>query len=653
MLYNALLLVLFVALVAPASGRAQTYALGACDQVWANPKQIASSSDASGRAASTAIAATQDRLRFWTDVIENEGHRSFTEIAAFVSDNPAWPRLENMRQRAEEAISDDVSAATLVSWFSRFPPLTSSGRMAFADALSSQEGRAQSRRILRELWIEGSFSPTDEAQFVSLYGAELSPQDHRQRLDRLLWDNRLTEARRQLALVDGNDRALGSARIALQEFNYDGDTILSRIPPELRIERGLVFDRVRWLRQKNRTAEAAAILASVATDSPRPELWARERILLARRAVANGDYQRAYDVVSKHDVHDGVQFADAEWLAGWIALRFLRQPRIALGHFATMYDRVKHPNSRGRAAYWAARASAGAGDVHGENDWYATALGYPTSFYGQLAAVKIGNERLSLPSDPAPSDEESIAFGQHDLVQAACLLTANYQTQSLPAFIQRLGASSTSAGWQTLTASLARSLGRPDLAVAVGRQAVRSGHVLIDLAYPVIEVPDGNQFGLGSVEDPLILAVARQESSFDPQSVSRAGARGVMQLMPDTGRRVAAKLGLPFSVSELTADASHNMLLGKTYLADLIDTFEGSYVLALGGYNAGPNRVREWLRQSPYPRDDLERAIDWIEQIPLSETRDYVHRVLENLQIYRHKMLYPLIDYNLIKDITR
>jgi soluble lytic murein transglycosylase len=594
------------------------------------------------------IAGVRDplasKLMRWHQATQENGGASFEEIAAFIVENPDWPSQRLMRQRAEEAITPGTSPGRIIDWFKRFEPVTSDGRIMYSRALVAAGDREAARAAARNAWINSHFTLSREESFLREFGAMLTPSDHAERLERLLWEGRPAEATRMLPKVDSGRRALAEARMQLRGMAAGVDGAVARVPPQLQNDPGLIYERIRWRRSKGRTAEAAELLLRHRLDAAQPRLWAAERQILARRALADRRYSEAYRLISAHALSEGAEFAEAEWLSGWLALRFLQDPKAAKRHFETMYKGVSYPISLARGAYWRARASEALGESGDAKRWYLAAAEHPATYYGQLAAARVAPDRpLALPSDPQPSADERRAFEANELVAAIRMLTA-FQQQDLAApFLASLAVVRETPGWRTLTAALATTKGRPDLAISVARRASQGGDVLIGEGYPTLPVPKiaGNHAPgamSGAVEHPLVLAIIRQESAYRADAVSSAGARGLMQLMPGTAQEVAAKLSLPYSASRLLTDADYNLTLGQTYFGSVLNRFDGSYVLALAGYNAGPARAQQWRAEMGDPRGDLNAAIDWIELIPFSETRNYVQRTLEHLQVYRSKV---------------
>ena len=594
------------------------------------------------------------KLLFWREVTRPGGSASFAEITRFISENPDWPQQSVLRLRAEEAIDDAQPPEILLSWFEGREPVTTQGRVRFGEALLAAGRLEQGRATIRNAWVRGSFSNSQEDQFYATHRRWLTAGDHVDRLDRLIWQGRLTDARRMFGKVDAKYRALAEARLRLRELAHNVDGAIANVPSELQNDPGLIYERLRWRRTKGRDLLARELLEAHPLDRANPELWWTERAILARRALEDGHVSEAYRIARNHALTEGAGFADAEWLAGWIALRFLQEPKVAFDHFTTLFGGVKYPISRSRGAYWAARAAETDLQPNMAELWYGTAAQYPTTYYGQLAAVRLGaGSKLSLPPDPYPNADEIARFADHELVRAVRMLSAFGQGDRLSPFLLRLEELSDSAGWKALVADLAEEQGRPDLSVGVAKQGIQRGRPLIRRGYPSIQVADVDLSSTRAAEVPLILAMVRQESAFDVDAMSGAGATGLLQVLPTTARDVASKLKIPYSKNRLTADPDYNLKIGRAYVSKLLESFDGSYVLALAAYNAGPGRARQWKLANGDPRGNVIDAVDWIESIPFAETRNYVQRTLENLQVYRTMLNGTEVAWTLETDLQR
>lgn len=569
---------------------------------------------------------------------------SFPELARFVTENPDWPKPGRLLRRTEEAITFNSAPDAVLDWFAAHPPVSTEGKVRLGEALLKAGQIEKARVVLRDAWVNGSFGKGQEKNFYRRHRKLLTYGDNVERLDRLLWEGRNGPSRRMLWKVRGVHRLLGEARWLLRQRRGNVDKAIARIPKEARNDPGLVYERVRWRRRKGKTKSATELLLSWDGDMGEPTRWWTERSILARKALAGGHVTEAYRMVSAHGLRPGgAEYAEAEWLAGWIKLRFLRDKAEALQHFQKMFQAVRYPISRSRGAYWAGRAAEALGHQDWAYLWYRTAAHHPTTYYGQLAIARLApGQKLALPPEPEPNPNEIAAFVGDELVRASRMLAELGQNDRLRPFIRELAEHGEDPGWKVLTAKLARRLGRVDLAISTAKRAGLDGRVYAEAGYPVPALPRIKarkaRAAAKRVEEPLVLSMIRQESLFHDKAKSRAGARGLMQLMPKTAYRVSKRLGLKYSKRRLTENPAYNLTLGQAYLAEMLEEFNGSYVLAIAAYNAGPSRARAWVRANGDPRDDEVEVVDWVEMIPFSETRDYVQRVLENLQVYRHRL---------------
>jgi soluble lytic murein transglycosylase len=603
-------------------------------------------------AAETLAAPAHDRLPAqalaFLDYTRNGTTASFGDISAFIDAHPDWPQQKLLRERAEAAIAT-ATDAQLVPWFQAHPPLTPAAQLRLAQIWMQNGHQADADHLIRQAWIEGDFSAVEEKFMLERYRDVLRGEDNAHRIDRLIWDHQFEEAKHMLKHVGPETAALAQARIGLATMTPGVERLVARVPARLQGDPGLLFERMRWRRHKDLDDDAAAILEHPPADLGRPEAWASERLIIARRLLDEGEAARAYKLASDNRLSSGPNFAELEFLAGWIALRDLNQPGTAYNHFVHLYHAVTLPISLARGAYWSARAAEAMGDASLASTWYSTAAPFATTYYGQLAAAHLGATAATFKvSEPKPTAAESQAFESLPLVQVARDLAQIGDADDLAIFLRHLTNEAKTASDYALAARLARALDRPDVAVFTAKRASYAGVTLMDEGYPIADLPPG-----GETEAPLVLAMTRQESAFDNRAVSSAGAMGLMQLMPATANKIAQLLHLPFSRQRLTNDYSYNVTLGRAYLDSLVDNFSGSYVLAVAAYNAGPARVHQWIVDHGDPRSANVDPIDWVERIPYTETRNYVQRVLENLQVYRFRLGAALPTLSLAADLKR
>jgi soluble lytic murein transglycosylase len=572
----------------------------------------------------------------------------FDEIVQFLTQNPNWPGEMQLRQRADD-VAASASDAVVQAWYDRFPPITPFGKLRQAELWLARGDTARATEQIRQVWINSDLNAFDEKSMLQKYGIYLRPADHVARLDRLLWDGREEQARRMLPMVDTAHRLEAEARMALAARAPKAEKLLHDVPSELQNDPGLLFERMQWRRHQDDYDGAIAILDHAPSDLVRPDAWYRERELLARRALQTGSITIAYRLASHHGLTTGPNFADGEFLAGWISLRFLHDPQTAYTHFVRIYGDATRPITLTRAAYWAGRAAEELKYRELSTTWYSTAAQYLTTYYGQLAASQIGADgKAAVVEDPHPTAPQTAAFEQNELVRVTRAMGEASAADLTKPFMLRLVELAKSPAEYTLIAQLAQVIGRTDVAVTVARRASFAGVTLLDVGYPLADMPPGN-----NLEAPLVLAVTRQESGFDPTALSPAGARGMMQLMPGTAKTVAKNLQIAYSQQRLLTDASYNMTLGCAYLSDMLERFGGSYVLAVAAYNAGPARVNQWLQAQGDPRAPDVDAVDWVESISIGETRNYVQRVLENVQIYRLRLGDRNLAFSLPTDLKR
>lgn len=605
--------------------------------------------DEARRLAARASDPLPAKVLTWMELADPTGGADFATIARFVRAHPDWPNLPALRRNAEMAIGPQTDPQEIRAWFAVHPPLTGAGILHYAIALDAAGKTDELTDLVRKRWVQGGFGAREEGDILARFGRLLRQSDHLARLDRLLWDGEGAAARRLLDLVDPGHRAVAEARLALADMRPGVDALVNRVPAALADDPGLLYERMRWRRRSDQDAGAIEILLNRPAELGRPGAWWTEQHILARRALERGDYALAYRLAAGHGQKDGVAFANAEFLAGWLALRFLNRPADALKHFTLLYEGVGSPISVSRGAYWAGRAAEALGRNDEARRWYALAARHVTTFYGLLAGEKLGEKAFRLPDDPVVPPAASAAFLSNDMARLSRMLHQIEPARDREAvFLRRFGSNARTPAEFGAVARFALDMNRPDLAVWIAKQGVQNDVTLVEGGYPVIGRPRQ-----GSPDPALVHALIRQESTFNRNAVSPAGARGLMQLMPATAQAVAGRLGIKHSVAMLTNDPDHNIRLGSTYIQEMLDRFNGSYVLAIASYNAGPGRVSQWLDRLGDPRGGEIDVIDWIEQIPIYETRNYVQRVMEGLYVYRARFANGTYPLTLSNDLRR
>lgn len=629
-------------LVAAISGADSAVALGPQAR---DAAQRALSAAESGRwAAAEALARGTGSAELidyllWLRLRDERATASIAEYASFLAEHADWPALGPLRARAEAVLADEVDDGRVLAFFASAEPTTGKGRVRLATALLATGHERRATELLRRSWVEDDLTESDERAILAAHGGRLQAADHRARLDRLLWDGREAPARRMLPRVDRDHRALAEARLRLRG-DRSPDAAVAAVPPALLGTPGLAYERLRWRRIKGLDSGAQAILLDPPGALVRPRLWWEERSIQVRRALRTSQHRLAYRLAAGHGLDSGAELAEAEWTAGWLALRFTREPERAAAHFQRMADVVRTPISRARAAYWSGRSAAALGRSETALRHYRDAAAFPQTFYGQLAAAELGlviQPKLTQAAAAPVADP-----GDHALGRTARLLCELGAHERAVPFVVQLARSATDDAAARGALRLARDCGRADLAVRAAKALPPEREVALDASHPVPRIAALTGRRPSLPEPALRLAVTRQESQFDPSARSPAGAHGLMQLMPPTARAMARDLGVPFAIDRLTRDPDYNARLGVRYLERQLVRFDGEVVLALAAYNAGPGRVAEWLATYGDPRGgDAHRWIDWIELIPFTETRNYVQRVLESREVYARRLEAP------------
>ena len=565
---------------------------------------------------------------------------SFAVLATFLSRNPDWPGRAGLRQHAEMVMPADLPDTRVLSWFAEGAPLTAAGARRYAEALRRAGRTEAALEAVRAAWTGLRMTGAEETDFLARFGSDLRRADHRARLERLLWSRDFRAARRQARRLGPDQRALAEARYKLARDRPGVDAAIRRLPEALLNDPGFVFERARWRQRRGRYDDVVALLDPPAARTEVPARWWRLRKWTVRRALARGDVSVAYRIASGHGMESGAGFAEAEWLAGWLALRFLEEPGTAYRHFLRLHEGVSTPVSLGRGAFWAGEAARALGERRDDlawsvraRQWYERALVHDTSYYGQLAGRRLGRPPvLDLTTKSTALALKSESLENNELFRIVLMLNEVGDVKLMERFLARLAFLAESGRDHARVAALAETVGRPDIAMRTARRARARGTILPRYLFPSMTLAP-----VPGLEPALLLALIRQESGFYPEAVSRAGARGLMQIMPATARQVARQIRVAYNGKKLLSDPGYNILLGRTYLSDLLEKYDGSYVLALAAYNAGPARADRWIKTYGDPRDPAVDVIDWIESIPIDETRNYVQRIVESLGAYRRQ----------------
>ena len=595
-------------------------------------------------------------LVLWMYLKQSGNQATFFDYAGFINANPDFPRIERLRYLAEHKINlKNITASRLIKWFGSREPHSGYGKLMLGESLISTGQNAEGINLIKEGWVSAKLSRADMKYLRKKYKKYLNKEDYIKRADYLAWENKHWDLKRMLRYLPKDYQALYTARQLLMSKSYGVDDAIAKVPSHLKNEIGLKYDRLKWRRKRGRTESSIEILQNIPRDPKklvRPEKWWKERAIITRSLIYKNKYPLAYKISSSHSMFEGPEYAEAEWLSGWLALAFLEDPGLALQHFQNFFNNVGYPISLSRGAYWIARTYEKLKNEKLARKWYKEASKYKTTYYGQLAFIKI------YPDDFFALEESSIKikqeyekkFNKNRLVKLAILLKELDKIKYAKDIIKHLAKDNIEDGSEIIAGKFAASLDKYDFAIQIAKQASYEKRFLNEINYPIINTPEYvNNKRMANQE--LVLAVIRQESEFDPKAHSYAGARGMMQLMTYTAKLVAKQSKLPYSKSKLKSDPNYNIQLGSYYLSGLLEEYEGSYPFALAAYNAGPKRVRYWRKINGDPRKRQIDYVNWIELIKFKETRNYVQRVLENINVYKFMISKnPIKIHNFFED---
>jgi soluble lytic murein transglycosylase len=586
--------------------------------------------------AATSIAdPVAGKLAEWIILRSDDNGATVERYRAFFTANPSWPSQTFLRRRAEAALWDDHrDDSTVLAYFTNEAPVSAKGRLSLARALLARGDRTGAEHQVREAWHSDPMSADTESAALDLFGALLTPGDHKARMDLLLYGSETEAALRAAKRLGNAEVALAKARIAVNHKAGNAKALLDAVPHELHGDPGYRFSRIQLLRREEKFAEAAQLMLEAPRDPARiynVDEWWIERRLMSRKMLDAGENRTAYLIardaaLPARDIYKTEQ----EFTSGWIALRFLNDPATAAQHFARIGVGSSNPTTLARAGYWQGRAAEASGRIEEARAAYAAAAEQSTSYYGQLARAKLGLPQIELNGAPRSSSRAAERF---EIVRAVQLLYALDEREiAIPIFAD-MGENGDPDALVGL-GELASRNSDPRGMLLVGKAALNRGLPFDFYAYPVSGIPAFKSIG-PEVERSVLFAIARQESAFNPAVVSPANAYGLLQVTPDAGRYVCKKYGASFDFSRLKSDSVYNAQLGSAELGGLIEDFRGSYIMTFAAYNAGRGSLKKWLDRYGDPRDPKVDAVDWVEEIPFAETRNYVQRVMENLQVYR------------------
>jgi soluble lytic murein transglycosylase len=579
------------------------------------------------------------KLSEWVILRSDNTNPTFARYAAFVNDNPSWPHAPLFRRRAENALwNDHLDDNTALAFFANRKPTTAKGRYMLARALLDKGDREGASALVRYAWRNEDCSSDVESKVLEMFGSLLTREDHKVRMEKRFFADDVEAGLRAATRLGGDDLAIGRARAAVLRKGGNAKAALDAVPLSARHDPGYIFAREQWLRKENKPEEAGKLILTVPQDPNTLvdlDQWWVERRLLVRKLLDSGDPQTAYRVArDAASPPQGNYRVDQHFTAGWIALRYLHDPKTAAEHFAHIDDGTHNPHALARGGYWQGRAADAMGQRAQAKAYYETAAQYTATYYGQLARARLGLVDLGLRGPPAFTPQEESTLKNLEVVRAAEILYALNERDMLASIYAELGESGTDIAGMAMLGELAAKHDDGRSMLLLGQSAYGRGLPLDYYAYPIVGLPDYRPIA-SPIDAAVAYSISRQESHFNQKIVSSAHAMGLMQVTPEAAQDTAKKFKASYSRERLLKDAVYNMQMGAAELSNLLTGYNGSYILTFAGYNAGRGRVRQWIAAYGDPRDPKVDPVDWVERIPLSETRNYVERIMENLQVYR------------------
>jgi soluble lytic murein transglycosylase len=578
------------------------------------------------------------KLVEWAILRSDDNDADFSRYRSFIAANPNWPSLIMFRKRAEAMLWQERADLATIRAFTGDRPITGKGRFALGRTLLARGDRTGAQAAIRDAWRTEPLTREAEAQVLETFGDLITRADDKARMDTKLYANENETAMRAAQRLGAPEPDVASARIAVNQKAGNAKALLDALPDSVQNDPLVILSRIQELRRADKITEAAALMLGAPRD---PTVihdvneWWIERRLVARKLLDLGDFKTAYQIARDAATPSKENYRiDREFTAGWIALRFLNDPALAAQHFARIGPGITNPISLARAGYWRGRAAEALGRTEEARADYETAARYSTAYYGQLARAKLGLSEIAVAPAPLPSPAKRAALTRIEVVRAADVLYAIGERDLVVPIVADLAERTTDAGTLLALAELATHHDDARSVLLIGKTALGRGYAFDRYAFPTFGLPHYAPIA-PEVDKAVVYAIARQESAFNPHDVSSANAIGLMQVTPEAGRYIAKKFKVGYDHKRLLHDDVYNMQIGTAELYDTISGYRGSYILAFAGYNAGRGRVKEWVERYGDPRDANVDPIDWVERIPFAETRNYVQRIIENIQIYR------------------
>ena len=575
----------------------------------------------------------------WLYLKQRGNQATFNDYQNFIAKNPDYPRIGRLRYMAEhKIILEQTTPKTIINWFNGSEPLSGTGKIKLGEAYVKIKEIELGTNLIKSGWIEADLSKRDVRYYRKKFRKILTTSDHLKRADYLAWNNQYWDLKRMIPYLPKKEKLLYNARFILMTNSYGVDKAISDVPKELINDLGLQYNRLKWRTRRNRLEGSLEILRKFHGEETLvyPQLWWKLRENITRDLIYEKKYSLAYEVSSNHHLSEGPEFADAEWISGWLSLSFLNNSELAIKHFENFYNNVGYPISLARGAFWLGLAHEKSNKLDKAKKYFKEGSKFTNTYYGQLSfnKIKLG-EDFKLSAEHEIADGYKKEFSKNILIPHIKLLKEMDRTEFSKDILKHLATLDVEKGSEILAAKLSTEIGRFDYAIQISKKASYEKRFINLFNYPIIDIPNEIN-GKKMPAQELLLAIIRQESEFDVRANSHVGAQGLMQIMPSTAKIVAKSLKTTYSKSSLKSDPSYNIKLGTYYFNSLLVDYDGVFPFAIGAYNAGANRIKSWVKRYGDPNRGEISFIDWIELIRFKETRNYVQRVLENINVYKH-----------------
>ena len=575
------------------------------------------------------------KIIIWRWLIADDGISSKKDLEDFYKSSTTWPKINKVKAKIEsKKITNDIKKT--LDWFQENPPITPIAKIKLSEILIKNNFIEEGNWLLKEAWVNNSFSYSEEKYILKSYKNIITNSENTKRLENLIWKRQWSSANRQLKRVSSDIKQFSIAKIKLSRRRGNVDQAIKNVPKSLISEESLIYERVKWRRKAKLEKSSLELLLSYHGEYSYPKKWWREINYHTRKQLSYKNYKLATKILEQYNLSSKDYLSEAQWLAGWLSLTFNKDPKSAYKYFSKMFLEVKTPISKARASYWAGKASEEIGNNEDLKIWYDRAAAFPATFYGQLALKKLNRELYLPPQSIEFNQDEFKKFKENELVKALILLLQVENRKLSRLFAMHLVTQAKNTEDILMLSKILNDFNQVSFSIFVGKKAIYNDIYIPSLNFPVPNTELMNIINKNTeIPLPVTLAITRQESAFDVKAKSRAGARGLMQLMPRTARITAKKNNYKYKRTYLTSRPAYNVKIGSFYFKEMLNKFNGSYVLALAAYNAGPSRVNRWLKTYGDPRRNEIDPVTWMELIPISETRNYVQRVIEGIYMYR------------------